>query len=134
MIDFMYLTIMTLCSYHLSWHYFDLFFSLLAGVTMLSAMETAVKCEVDLPLNLKTHVSTDLLFIESRGTLRPRYPRDSLYTVISGDTSYICTIVNDLFMCFGGVHVRPALAVWFVRCFSIISIFFPPPLAEFPRV
>lgn len=25
---------------------------------MLSAMETAVKCEVDLPLNLKTHVST----------------------------------------------------------------------------
>lgn len=38
---------------------FDPFF---AGVTMLSAMETAVKCEVDLPLNLKTHVSTDLLF------------------------------------------------------------------------
>lgn len=29
---------------------------------MLSAMETAVKCEVDLPLNLKTHVSTTTCF------------------------------------------------------------------------
>ncbi|XP_050716660.1 uncharacterized protein LOC126998715 [Eriocheir sinensis] len=62
-------------------------FAVPAGVTMLSAMETAVKCEVDLPLNLKTHVSTTTARPccrrLARATVAP-YPTLALQAALAG--------------------------------------------------